>query len=137
MKRGSIFLLLVVTLSSSVVSGQQGANDFKPFWERFRAAVIKGDKSTVASLSKFPLGMSYGIRPVKDKKELVRRYREVFNQQTDASKCFAVKEPEKDQANPRKFSVACPDEAGNEVVIFEFERGRSGWRFVRVDNINE
>nr|ART35742.1 B70 [uncultured bacterium] len=61
----------------------------------------------------------------------------VFNKQTDASKCFGVKEPEKDQTNPRKFSVACPDEAGNDVVIYEFERGSLGWKFVRLDNFNE
>jgi hypothetical protein len=36
-----------------------------------------------------------------------------------------------------RFSIACPDEAGNEVVIYEFERGRKGWKFVRLDNLNE
>ena len=38
---------------------------------------------------------------------------------------------------PRRFSVACPDTAGNEVVIFQFERGRAGWKFVGLDNTNE
>ena len=112
-------------------------DEFKIFWEKFKAAVIKGDKPAVAGLSRFPVGMSYGIRSIRNRAELSRRYREVFNKQTDAAKCFATKEPEKDETNPRKFYVACPDEAGNEVVIFEFERGRTGWRFVRLDNLNE
>ena len=30
------------------------------FWEKFKAAVIKGDKETVAALSAFPLSMGYG-----------------------------------------------------------------------------
>jgi hypothetical protein len=81
--------------------------------------------------------MSYGIRSIKTKSELLRRYKEVFSQQNDAVKCFAAKEPEKDSANPKKHSVACPDAAGNEVVIYMFERGAAGWKFVGLDNINE
>ena len=134
----AILLLLLMVLVSSVASGRhQSADDFNVFWEKFKTAVIKGDKNTVGSLSKFPLGMSYGIRTVKSKAELTRRYREVFNKQTDAAKCFASRKPEADQTNHRKFSVACPDAAGNDVVIFEFEHGKTGWSFVRMDNINE
>ncbi|PWT87467.1 MAG: hypothetical protein C5B55_14700 [Blastocatellia bacterium] len=113
------------------------ADEFNAFWEKFKAAVIKSDKDAVASLSKFPIGMSYGIRSIKTKPELLRRFKEVFSKQTDAVKCFQAKEPEKDSANPRKYSIACPDAAGNEVVIYEFERGSAGWKFVRLDNINE
>jgi hypothetical protein len=81
--------------------------------------------------------MSYGIRSIKTKAELIRRYDEVFMQQADGPKCFATKEPEKDSANPKRYSVACPDAAGNEVVIYMFERGATGWKFVQLDNINE
>jgi hypothetical protein len=132
---------LVAVLISLVLSiicfGQDNNNDFKVFWGKFKTAVINSDKGTVASLSKFPIGMSYGIRSIKTKAELTRRYKEVFSKQTDAAKCFAAKEPEKDSTNSRKYSVACPDAAGNEVVIYEFERGAGGWKFVRLDNINE
>jgi hypothetical protein len=134
------FKLAVVMLSlllPFISLAQQADNDFKVFWGKFKNAVITSDGKTVASLSKFPIGMSYGIRSIKTKSELLRRYKEVFSQQTDAVKCFATKEPEKDSTNPRKYSVACPDAAGNEVVIYEFERGASGWKFVRLDNINE
>jgi hypothetical protein len=131
-------LLLILALCSPVATlSRQSDNDFNTFWQQFKTAVVRGDKNAVAALSKFPIGMSYGIRSIKTKADLLRRYREVFSQQTNAAKCFAGKEPEKAENNPRKFSVACPDEAGNEVVIYEFERGRMGWRFVRLDNINE
>lgn len=130
-------ILLISLLLPIICFGQQSDNDFKVFWGKFKTAVINSDKNTVASLSKFPIGMSYGIRSIKTKAELLRRYKEVFSAQTDAAKCFATHDPEKDSANSRKYSVACPDAAGNEVVIYEFERGAAGWRFVRLDNINE
>lgn len=130
--------VVLLSLLLPVISfARQADNDFKIFWGKFKNAVIASDKNGVASLSKFPIGMSYGIRSIRTKSELLRRYKEVFSQQTDAVKCFATKEPEKDSTNSRKYSVACPDAAGNEVVIYEFERGASGWKFVRLDNINE
>ena len=132
-----IVIVLIALVLSPSTFGQDNNSDFKVFWGKFKTAVINSDKTTVASLSKFPIGMSYGIRSIKTKAELIRRYKEVFSQQTDAAKCFATKEPEKDSINSRKYSVACPDAAGNEVVIYEFERGAGGWKFVRLDNINE
>src|SRR4030095_10991990 len=53
---------LVAVLISLVLSiicfGQDNNNDFKVFWGKFKTAVINSDKGTVASLSKFPIGMS-------------------------------------------------------------------------------
>jgi hypothetical protein len=88
-------------------------------------------------LTRFPVGMSYGIRSIKTRAELIRRYRQVFNEQTDAAKCFEKAQPEKDAQNPKEFSVACPDAAGNEVVIYHFRQTKMGWRFVALDNLNE
>jgi len=130
-------VLVIALLIPLATFAQQSDADFKTFWGKFKTAVINSDKNAVAGLSKFPIGMSYGIRSIKTKAELIRRYKEVFSQQTDAAKCFATKEPERDSTNSRKYSVACPDAAGNEVVIYEFERGAAGWKFVRLDNINE
>jgi len=132
-------ILLIVALILPVASfGQQSSNSsFDMFWGKFKTAVINSDKNTVASLSKFPIGMSYGIRSIKTKTELLKRYKEVFNEQSDAAKCFASKEPEKDSSSARKYSVACPDAGGSEVVIYWFERGPAGWKFVALDNINE
>jgi hypothetical protein len=141
MKRSnSLCLCIAVAIASlmPVVSNSARAEDsFQSFWQKFKTAVISGDKETVASLSKFPLGMSYGIRSIKNKPDLLRRYRDVFNKQSDAAKCFAKKTPEKDAANAKRFSVACPDEAGNEVVVYQFELTRTGWKFVSLDNLNE
>ncbi len=81
--------------------------------------------------------MPYGARSVKSKPELRRRYTEVFNTQSNAAQCFAKKQPEIDKANPKRFTVACPNEAGDEVVIYEFALTRAGWKFVSLDNINE
>jgi len=141
MKTRKPLTLLVLTVCLLVAPGSSGATqadaDFKVFWEKFKTAVIKADKNAVASVTKYPLGMSYGIRSVKNKAELVRRYREVFNQQTDAAKCFGTKVPEKDANNPRLYTVVCPNEAGDEVVAFQFTRGKLGWKFTGLDNYNE
>jgi len=134
----TLVILLACLLVLPVSSGAtQTDRDFQVFWEKFKAAVIKVDKNAVARLTKYPLGMSYGIRSVKSKAELVRRYKEVFNQQTDAAKCFATKAPEKDTANPRLFTIVCPNEAGDEVVAYQFMRAKLGWQFIGLDNYNE
>ena len=107
------------------------------FWQEFKAAVSKGDIEAVASLSKFPIKMSYGIASIKNKAQLRRRYREVFNEQTNAAVCFSKAELEMDAGNPKRFTIACPDAAGNEVVIYHFEQNRRGWKFTALDNLNE
>ena len=107
------------------------------FWQSFRTAVSKRDVETIARLSKFPLEMSYGIPTIKTKAQLTRRYGQVFKEQTDAAACFAKAKPEIDAANPKHFTIACPDAAGNEVVIYHFEQTRMGWKFSGLDNLNE
>ena len=107
------------------------------FWEQFKTAVTKRDVQTVARLSQFPIGMSYGIPAIKTKAQLSRRYRQLFNEQTDAVACFSKAKPEVDPANAKAFTVACPDAAGNEVVIYHFTQTRAGWKFTGLDNLNE
>jgi len=114
-----------------------GAESADTFWQTFKTAVSKRDVETIARLSKFPLGMSYGIPTIKTKAQLSKRYRQVFNEQTDAAACFAKAKIEMDADNPKHFSVACPDAAGNEVVIYHFEQTRTGWKFASLDNLNE
>ena len=141
MKKATVLcLFLLLSGAALAMSGAKPAqtNDaVKTFWQKFKTAVIGGDKGTVASMSKFPLGMSYGIASVKSKAQLLRRWREVFNEQSNAAQCFAKKEPEMETGNPKRFSVACPNEAGDDVVIYEFERTATGWKFVSLDNVNE
>ena len=114
-----------------------GADSADTFWQTFKTAVSKRDVETIARLSKFPIGMSYGIPSIKTKAQLSKRYRQVFNEQTDAAACFSKAKIEMDPENAKHFSVACPDAAGNEVVIYDFEQTKTGWKFAGLDNLNE
>jgi len=114
-----------------------GADTTETFWQSFKTAVSKRDVETIARLSKFPIEMSYGIASIKTKAQLAKRYRQLFNEQTNAAACFEKAKPEVDADNPKHFSVACPDAAGNEVVVYRFEQTRTGWRFTGLDNLNE
>src|SRR5215203_2618018 len=105
-----------------------GVDSAESFWQTFRSAVSKRDVETIARLSKFPIEMSYGIPSIKTKAQLTRRYRQLFSEQADAVACFNKKKPELDQANPKQFTVACPDAAGNDVVIYHFKQTRTGWK---------
>ena len=107
------------------------------FWGQFKTAVTKRDVPTVARLSRVALAQSYGISNIKTKAQLSKRYRQPFNQQTDAAACFSKAKPEVDPANPKAFTVACPDAAGNEVVIYHFTKTKTGWKFTGLDNLNE
>ena len=132
-----IAILCALLLLTAIAAPAQKSGSLESFWQKFKAAVIAGDKRTVAALSSFPLDMSYGIPRIRNRASLLRRWREVFNEQADAAKCFDTKGPETEAGKPRAFTVACPDAAGNEVVIYHFRRGRTGWKFVGLDNINE
>lgn len=133
----TLSLILLLAGTSLATSSQQTNNSFQTFWETFKTAVSKRDVETVARLSKFPIGMSYGIPSIRTKAQLSKRYRQLFNEQTDAAACFAKAKPEVDTENPKHYSVACPDAAGNEVVIYHFEQTRTGWKLTGLDNINE
>ena len=107
------------------------------FWNKFKAAVISGDKNAVAALSQFPIKMPYGVAAVRNRSQFIKRYREIFNTQTDAPKCFRESKPVVDTTNRNRFEVGCKDSAGNEVVVYGFVRTRTGWKFNSLDNINE
>jgi len=115
----------------------QGTASISSFWDKFKSAVIKGDKAAVAGLSQFPISMPYGMPTVRTKAQLIRRYRDVFNHEGSAAKCFAAAQPQTDPARPKEFSVACKNAAGDEVVIYSFKRVGKTWAFNGLDNINE
>lgn len=114
-----------------------GAESAETFFQSFKTAVSKHDVETIARMSKFPIAMSYGIPSVRTKTQLTRRYRQVFNEQTDAAACFSKAKIEMDPENSKRFTVACPDSGGNEVVIYHFEQTPAGWKFTGLDNLNE
>jgi hypothetical protein len=128
---------LLFAAPSFATGPAQTSNSFETFWQAFKTAVTKHDVAAVARMSKFPIDMSYGIPTVKTKAQLTRRYRQVFNEQTDAAACFGKAKPEADGENPKHFSIACPDAAGNEVVVYHFMQTRTGWKFTGLDNLNE
>jgi hypothetical protein len=107
------------------------------FWQQFKTAVTNRDVQTVARLSQFPVRLSYGLPSIKTKAQLAKRYRQVFNEQTDAAACFSKAKPEMDPGKAKAFTVACPDAAGNEVVIYHFRLTKTGWKFAALDNLNE
>ncbi len=115
-------------------------SDLPAFWNKFRSAIIAGDKAAVAEMTKFPISMPYSVRAVKNKMEFLRRYTEIFNGEANAAQCFASAKPEKQSAG--RCEVYCPfketpDDRENPPIRFIFELTNSGWKFAGLDNINE
>ena len=128
-------VLMLASASGLTRNSQDQSRDV--FWEKFRAAVIKKDKATVAGLSQFPISMPYGLGTVRTRAQLLKRYRDVFNHEGDAAICFKDAKPVTDPARPKEFTIGCKNGAGDEVVIYSFELTKLGWRFKGLDNLNE
>jgi hypothetical protein len=115
-------------------------NDFSAFWQKFKSAVIAGDKAAVADTTKFPLSMPYGIKAVKNKEVFSRRYDEIFKGEANATQCFARAEPRKESGH--RYEVYCPfkdtpNDWENAPIRFVFELTKTGWKLSGLDNINE
>jgi hypothetical protein len=124
----------------------QSDDGFDTFVEKFRAAVIKGDKETVVGLSGYPIRMPGRVRNIRDAADLRLRYREVFNKYANAPKCFAEKYndprfpesnnkyigPVRDSENPKLGRFFCGDNTGYG-INYILELTKTGWRFVRLD----
>ncbi|HYJ85315.1 MAG TPA: hypothetical protein VEW46_04610 [Pyrinomonadaceae bacterium] len=134
---GTAVLMTATRLSYASGNSPQTNSSVQEFWNKFRAAVIKGDKASVTALTRFPVEMPYGMASVKNRTQLISRYRKVFKGQTDAAKCFRTAKPQSDPDNAKLFSVACKNAAGHEVIIYSFARTANGWKFVGLDNLNE
>jgi hypothetical protein len=129
--------VMAIVLMNAPVRSAQGDGSIETFWTKFKAAVLKEDNNAVTQLSQFPLGMPYGVPAVKTSAQLTKRYRQVFNGETNAAKCFAEARPVIDPGNKKRFTVGCKNAAGDEVIIYSFVLTRSGWKFKSLDNINE
>ncbi len=139
MKQSIVVGLLVLMFAATASSGNQIQNDagIDQFWEKFRSAVSKGNKPAVATLSKFPISMPYGMASVRNRTQLIRRYRDVFNHDgSSASECFKTAKPVVEE-RPKDFTVGCKNLAGDEVIIYHFKLTAAGWKFTHLDNINE
>jgi hypothetical protein len=130
-------LLLIICGVPAPARVSQSDNSIDGFWVKFKAAVQHSDKPGVAALTQFPVAMPYGVRSIKTRSELITRYKQVFNQEANAAKCFATAKPEKDPQRPKEFTIGCDNGSGQEVVIYRFVLTKAGWRFKSLDNINE
>ncbi len=135
--RFPIYLSLIL-LAASVNAAAQ--TDFAAFWKSFKASVVKGDKTAVAGFTKFPLSMPYGMKTVKTKADFIKRYKEIFNGEADAVKCFPKAELIKDGA--KTYSVYCsfkqtPNDKENAPIKYSFQLTKTGWKLASFDNINE
>ena len=117
-------------------------SDFSAFWKKFKSGVIAGDKAAIAEMTKFPLSMSYMVKDVKNKREFLRRYDEIFDGEANAAQCFKSAEPHKQ--SDREYGIYCPFKdstpepwENTPPIRFIFELTKGGWRFVGLDNINE
>ncbi|HEX3230488.1 MAG TPA: hypothetical protein VHQ95_16035 [Pyrinomonadaceae bacterium] len=132
-----LVLMILALLSFTAAASAQNDSSIDAFWAKFKAAVIKGDKESVAAMTQFPIGMPYGQAAVRTKAQLLKRYRQVFNGEANAAKCFADARPETDPARPKEFTIGCDNGSGEKVVIYAFALTKTGWKFKSLDNINE
>ena len=140
MKQPIVVVLLVLMFAGTASNGNQVQNNtgIDEFWERFQSAVSAGNKPAVAALSKFPISMPYGMASVRNRAQLIRRYRDVFNHDgSSASECFKTAKPVVEPGRLNEFTVGCKNLAGDEVIIYHFKRTSAGWKFTHLDNINE
>jgi hypothetical protein len=100
------------------------------FWAKFQAAVGRGDKTNVAAMTGFPLGMPFGVRAIKSRAQLLKSYHKIFDAET--KKCFATAKPQPEEEKRKKFSISC-----GEAMMYWFELRGSDYKFVAVDNVNE
>jgi hypothetical protein len=136
MKKLVCFFLLTFCFAAGFleVSGQrmaaknEGAAD--TFWAKFQAAVAKQNIEAVASSTKIPLSMPYGVRSIKSREELKRRFGRIFDPET--RKCFATSRPSFDEGRKDRFSISC-----GEAMMYWFELVKGQYRFSAVDNVNE
>ena len=82
----------------------------------------------------------YGMGSIRTKAQFVRRFRELFFNETNAAQCFPKAKPVFDRERPREFSISCPfarDGGDDEPFVYTFSRTRTGWKFTSFENINE
>jgi hypothetical protein len=123
-------LCLVVVPSNVSVQENAATPAMKQFWGKFQSAVAKNDREAVAAMTKFPLGMPYGVPSIKTRAQLTKRYGEIFDAET--RKCFATAQPQVDDAKAKKFSINC-----GEAMMYWFEFSGGTYKFASVDNVNE
>ncbi len=135
-------LLLIGTLFTGYLFAPLSLSpqtDFNTFWGKFKNAVAKNDKATVADLTKFPLSMPYGAKSVKTKAEFLESYDSILNMEANAKRCFQATKPKQEG---KGYTVYCtfkklPESSENRPIRYYFGMTKTGWKFEGIDNINE
>ena len=137
-KSAKTWLATILILSSFPSAFAE--SDFSAFWQKFKSAVIAGEKATIAEMTKFPLSMPYEVKAVKNKEDFSRRYNEIFKGEANAAQCFKSGEPHRE--SERRYEIYCPfketpEDKENAPIRFLFELTKTGWKFAGLDNVNE
>ena len=150
MKKRIILCICLLLCGAALTMAQdnpaESDDGLDAFVEKFRAAVIKGDKETVVGLSGYPLRMPGRVRNIRNAADLRLRYREVFIKYANAPQCLAEKyndprfpetnntyvAPLRDSENPKRARFFCGDNTGYG-INYVLELTKTGWRFVRVE----
>src|SRR5437867_495710 len=111
-------LVLILSSIFPIAASLPADSGIETFWAKFKTAVIKGDKPSVVAMTQFPVAMPYGQASIKTTAQLLKRYRQVFNSEANAAKCFADARPETDPARPKGFTIGCDNGSGQRVVIY-------------------
>src|ERR1043165_7725711 len=110
-----VAILVTICLANVSVALSQTDSSIESFWAKFKAAVIKSDKEAVATMVQFPIAMSYGIAAIRTKPQLLKRYRDLFTRQADATRCFAEsKTPNRAPSNKKKKFAGANTARGRE-----------------------
>ena len=128
---------LAISLCLLALAGSLKAQtEFDTFWATFKSAVIKGDKATVASLTRFPLVVSIDEGKPAIKKIIIKsiatfrqRYRDIFGKHQVAN-CFADKELYQDPSK-QSGQLQCYD--GTYSSLYQFKLTKIGWKLVAAD----
>lgn len=91
---------------------------FNAFWTKFKTAVVKSDKQTVASLTKLPFMLD---GKTATKQQFIAKYDSLFPKGTAA--CFKKEKPSLDQSI---YEVFC----GEQIYIFSKVNGK--WMFTEI-----
>ncbi len=141
MKRLSILCVLPLLIAPTLAGPPPDAA-MNAFWDKFKAAVVKGDREAVFAMSALPIEMEYVMPRIRTRAQFMKYYKHIFAGEANAAKCFQTAKPEVDGANKKVFTVACgiaADTSGGagEPLQYTFKLTRAGWRFVGYDNVNE
>jgi hypothetical protein len=133
--------LLSIFISLSVAANNIAQTDIQSFWKKFQKSVVSRNKIAVAEMTKFPLSMPYGVKTVKNRADFIKRYDEIMDFEADSKRCFASQKIEKDE-NSKLYFVNCtfksePETSEDRPILYYFEKTKTGWKFVSLDNINE